>query len=78
MLHCVIFKPTPYPDAISPGEPFHRTRAGSDWVVNRWAIRERGRVIWGPPPTSLIDAISTPEPGEGPVAFHWLLARRDP
>jgi SAM-dependent methyltransferase len=53
--------PTYEQAVISPGEPFHRTRTDSDWVVNRWAIRERGIVIGGPAATDLIDAIPPSE-----------------
>lgn len=42
---------------ISPGEPFHRTTVGSDWILNRWQLREHGIALVGPPPAGLVDPI---------------------
>jgi hypothetical protein len=47
--------------AISPGEPFHRTEGGRDWLVNWYMVREQGRALWGPPPDTLIAPISRQE-----------------
>jgi predicted nucleotidyltransferase len=46
---------------ISPGEPFHIKEAGKDWLMNWWVVREQGRTLFGPPPTSIIDPISKDE-----------------
>ena len=46
---------------ISPGEPFHLTEAGKDWLMNWWVVREKGVTLFGPPPTALIDPISREE-----------------
>lgn len=37
---------------------FYRAPLGSDWDIQRHIIREQGRVLSGPPPASLIDAVS--------------------
>jgi hypothetical protein len=29
------------------------------WVIQRWIIRERGVTLWGPPPATLIDPLSS-------------------
>ncbi len=43
---------------ISPGEPFHRRTADTDWLIN-WSIAcEQGHTLIGPPPDTLIDPIS--------------------
>ncbi len=46
---------------ISPGEPFNIKDAGKDWLVNWYMVREKGVVLYGVPPTSIIDAISQEE-----------------
>lgn len=46
---------------ISPGEPFHFKEAGKDWLINWWSIRNQGRTLIGPPPSTLIDPISDEE-----------------
>lgn len=46
---------------ISPGEPFHLVRAGEDWLISWYALREDGVALVGPPITSLIDPISVDE-----------------
>lgn len=42
---------------ISPGEPFHLLRAGADWLISWYALREDGVSLVGPPIQSLIDDI---------------------
>lgn len=34
---------------------------GSNWIVERWIVRERGITIWGAPPATLIDPVSPDE-----------------
>lgn len=46
---------------ISPGEPFHLKEAGSDWLLNWYIVREKGRALFGPPPKALIEPISQEE-----------------
>lgn len=46
---------------ISPGEPFHLTEAGKDWLVNWYVVQEKGIVLFGPPPSTIIEHISTKE-----------------
>jgi hypothetical protein len=43
---------------ISPGEPFHFTEAGGNWLFNLANLRDRGITLLGPPPQTLIDPIS--------------------
>jgi hypothetical protein len=43
---------------ISPGEPFHRTEARQEWVMNWYLTRERGKTIFGPSPRTIIEPIS--------------------
>jgi hypothetical protein len=47
--------------AISPGEPFHFKDAASEWTINWYIIRERGRVLYGPEPGAYIPPISKAE-----------------
>jgi hypothetical protein len=46
---------------ISPGEPFHRKEAGKDWLVNWYMVRERGQMLYGPPPQEVIPPIAQAE-----------------
>jgi hypothetical protein len=46
---------------ISPGEPFHFKQAGREWLINWWQVRERGLVLYGPDPKTLIEPISPEE-----------------
>jgi predicted nucleotidyltransferase len=46
---------------ISPGEPFHFKGAGKEWLINWWQVRERGLVLYGPDPKTLIGPISHQE-----------------
>lgn len=56
------FKTQPSEIAItSPGEPFHRKEAGKDWLINWWAVREKGIALFGPAPTTVIAPISKEE-----------------
>lgn len=41
--------------------PLERRPHGSDWVLERSLLRERGVVLAGPPPRELIDAVSADE-----------------
>lgn len=41
------------------GELLHMMQHGSDWVIQRYILRERGVVIAGPDPQTLIDPISS-------------------
>ncbi|MBA3534545.1 MAG: DUF4111 domain-containing protein [Ardenticatenales bacterium] len=43
------------------GERLHWTQHGSDWVTQRYVLRERGITVVGPPPTALIDPVSSKE-----------------
>ncbi|MFL5627372.1 MAG: aminoglycoside adenylyltransferase domain-containing protein [Ktedonobacteraceae bacterium] len=43
---------------ISPGEPFHVKETETDWIINRYVVREKGRALFGPAPQTLIDPIS--------------------
>lgn len=46
---------------ISPGEPFHFKKAGREWLINWWLVRERGLALYGPDPKTLIEPISQEE-----------------
>ena len=46
---------------ISPGEPFHIVDAGKEWLMNWYMVQEKGLTLFGPPPQTLIDAISKEE-----------------
>jgi len=46
---------------ISPGEPFHFKKAGKEWLINWWLVRERGIALYGPDPKTLIGPISQEE-----------------
>jgi len=46
---------------ISPGEPFHMTEAGRDWLMNWYVVREKGVALFGPPAEALIAPISREE-----------------
>jgi len=46
---------------ISPGEPFHIKAAGREWLLNWYLVREQGRVLWGPPPQTIVPPISHAE-----------------
>src|SRR5262249_25571765 len=44
-----------------PGERLRVITLSTDWVAHRVIVRERGIILAGPPPTSLIDPISMDE-----------------
>ena len=46
---------------ISPGEPFHVTEAGREWLMNWYVVRENGVALFGPPAEALIAPISREE-----------------
>src|SRR3990172_11921883 len=46
---------------ISPGEPFHMTEAGSEWLMNWYVVREKGVALFGPPAEALVAPISREE-----------------
>jgi predicted nucleotidyltransferase len=46
---------------ISPGEPFHFKEAGNDWLINWWTVREKGIVLFGADPATIIEPISKQE-----------------
>ncbi|HEY5640158.1 MAG TPA: aminoglycoside adenylyltransferase domain-containing protein, partial [Dehalococcoidia bacterium] len=43
---------------VGAGEPFHRGEHRPNWVLERWTVRERGVVVSGPDPKTLIEPIS--------------------
>jgi predicted nucleotidyltransferase len=46
---------------ISPGEPFHFLKAGRDWLLNWYFVRESGVTLFGAPPETIIAPISKRE-----------------
>jgi predicted nucleotidyltransferase len=46
---------------ISPGEPFHAIKADPGWLMNWYAVQERGRALHGPLPNTFIKPISKEE-----------------
>ncbi len=46
---------------ISPGEPFHMTEAGREWLMNWYVVREKGVALFGPPAEALIAPITREE-----------------
>jgi predicted nucleotidyltransferase len=46
---------------ISPGEPFHIVEAGNEWLMNWYLVREKGVVLAGPPPETIIAPVSKEE-----------------
>jgi hypothetical protein len=46
---------------ISPGEPFHIKESDPGWLMNWYMVQEQGRILFGPPPATLIDPISRSE-----------------
>jgi predicted nucleotidyltransferase len=55
---------------LSETAPFGLTELGVDWVINRFILRERGVVIYGPAPATLIDPVA---PAELTAAVRVLL-----
>lgn len=41
-----------------PSEPFHWEDAGSDLLMTRYILREKGVALFGPPPWTLLDPVS--------------------
>jgi predicted nucleotidyltransferase len=56
-----------------PGEKLHIVQHNSDWVVQRYLIRERGIVLAGPDPKTLIDLVSADDLRNAmiPLLFDW-------
>ena len=46
---------------LSEDAPFAIARADADWIINRHTLREKGVVLYGPPPATLIDPVSHEE-----------------
>lgn len=46
---------------ISPGEPFHVKEADTDWIINRYVLREKGITLFGPAPQTLVEPIAREE-----------------
>lgn len=43
---------------ISPGEPLHRTLASPHWVLDLYAVRERGLTLLGTPPAAVVPTVT--------------------
>jgi predicted nucleotidyltransferase len=56
-----VYNPDYEQPRVSPGEPFHVGRVGSDWVRNRAVVRDHGITVFGPDPATLIDPVSRAE-----------------
>ena len=46
---------------ISPGEPLHAKRAGKDWLMNWYIVREYAWTLLGPDPRTIIEPVSLQE-----------------
>jgi len=46
---------------LSTTTPFGKRKLGRDWIINRYILREKGIVIYGPNPKTLIDPVSKKE-----------------
>jgi hypothetical protein len=46
---------------ISPGEPPHRTTTSPHWLTDLHVVRERGLVLVGPPPATLLPPVPPAE-----------------
>ncbi len=46
---------------ISPGEPFHKTKTRKEWLINWYLLQEKGKTLYGPPPSAFINPISNEE-----------------
>jgi predicted nucleotidyltransferase len=46
---------------VSPGEPFHWKTAGKDWLINWYMVREKGVILAGPSPQTIIPVITRAE-----------------
>lgn len=58
---------------ITPGEPFHVTTAGRDWLMNWYLVREYGVALFGPPAAEFIKPIPREEFVQGvrEYAAEW-------
>jgi predicted nucleotidyltransferase len=52
------FHPGERHPTIGRGEPLTWHEHGSNWVLERWAVREHGIILLGPHPTTLIDPVT--------------------
>lgn len=57
---------------VSATTPFGIHELGWDWVINRYIVREKGIILFGPSPATLIDPIS---PAQLTDAVRRILAR---
>ena len=55
------FRPAKYHPTLYRGEPLVWSEHGANWLLERWVVREKGVVLCGPPPSSLMDPISVQE-----------------
>ena len=46
---------------VSPGEPFHFRQADNDWSLNWYMVREKGVMLYGPSPKTIIAPVSKQE-----------------
>lgn len=46
---------------IRPGDPFHWRESSRQWLVNWYLLREKGKTLFGPPPQTVVEAISQEE-----------------
>src|SRR5258708_22513642 len=46
---------------ISTGEPFHRIEVGNHWLMNWYMVREKGVILYGPAPNTIIEPITKEE-----------------
>lgn len=46
---------------ISPGQPFHLSKAGRDWMQNWYDVQENGRTLYGPSARTVIPEITKEE-----------------
>jgi hypothetical protein len=46
---------------VEPGYGIYRTEERPNWVLERWTVRERGIILFGPDPKALIDPASPDE-----------------
>ncbi|MCA9874796.1 MAG: DUF4111 domain-containing protein [Anaerolineales bacterium] len=60
---------------------FYLGKHGSDWIIQRYVLREMGLVLAGPPPKSLIDPVSPDDlrrAVRGALAEWWAPMLNDP
>lgn len=46
---------------ISPGELFHIKKVGKHWLMNWYIVREKGVILFGPDPRTIIEPVSKEE-----------------